>query len=100
MVEADLQVKHGYSQYHTKMTPSAPKPLRSPPPDAATEMLIKRSLPISVANAAAWAASFSHEMIPLVNVRHFTVILYLATGFGSSWNVVTLTSRRRSCRIR
>ena len=49
-------------------------PNTSVPPDAATEMLMSRSRPTSVANADASAQSASHDMLELENTRDWTVI--------------------------
>ena len=67
----------GHSQYQTTMTPLPPCPNSSVPPPAATEMLIRRSRPTSVANAVASRQSSSHDFVVLSKMRWRTVIVFL-----------------------
>src|SRR5215203_6290145 len=60
------------SQYHTKIAPCPPKPNRSVPPDAETDMLISRSFPRPDANSEASATSSSHFRVELLNILHWT----------------------------
>ena len=70
-----------HSQYHTTITPLPPCPNNSVPPPAATEMLIRRSRPIWVANAVASWQSSSHDFVVLSKIRWRTVILLSLRGY-------------------